>query len=144
MAKHSGILNLLAAGTYLLLWFNHRGWNSIGKWLEQGLVETPDPDAGADMYEWAAERLEKAGFRSYDSNWALLDPIRGWMQCRHNMQYWRLQPYFGLGAGAHGYLDGIRTVNAGQIGVYIQKMQAGDLIQLRAGSATVELNAISR
>ncbi len=117
----------------------------LGKWLERGLVEAPDPDAGADMYEWAAERLEKAGFRSYEiSNWALLDPIRGWMQCRHNMQYWRLQPYFGLGAGAHGYLDGIRTVNASQIGAYIQKMQAGGPQTTPGSSATVELKAISR
>ena len=117
----------------------------LGKWLERGLVEAPDPDAGADMYEWAAEQLEKAGFRSYEiSNWALLDPIRGWMQCRHNMQYWRLQPYFGLGAGAHGYLDGIRTVNASQIGAYIQKMQAGGPQTTPGSSATVELKAISR
>ena len=116
----------------------------LGKWLKRGLVEAPDPDAGADMYEWAAEQLEKAGFRSYEiSNWALLDPIRGWMQCRHNMQYWRLQPYFGLGAGAHGYLDEIRTVNASQIGVYIQKMQAMGPQTTPGSSATVELNAIS-
>jgi oxygen-independent coproporphyrinogen-3 oxidase len=35
----------------------------------------------------------------------------GLLACRHNLQYWRNQPYLGLGAGAHGWAGGVRTAN---------------------------------
>ena len=39
--------------------------------VSQGRAPEPDPDAQADMYEWAMERLERAGYRQYEiSNWA--------------------------------------------------------------------------
>ena len=57
----------------------------FGRWAKRGLLSVPDPDAAADMYEWAGEALEAAGFEQYEiSNWA--KPGR---QCRHNLQYWR-------------------------------------------------------
>ena len=92
------------------------------KWMNRGLVEVIDDDLGADMYELAGERMEQAGLSQYEiSNWA-----RPGMECRHNLQYWRMQPYLGLGAGAHGYVSGQRMANTGWIGNYIQKMRQID------------------
>ena len=31
---------------------------------------------------------------------------------RHNLQYWRNQPYLGFGAGAHGSAEKLRVANA--------------------------------
>ncbi|MFA5874809.1 MAG: hypothetical protein WC832_12700, partial [Anaerolineales bacterium] len=77
-----------------------------------------DPDAAADMYEWAGEALEAAGFEQYEiSNWA--KPGR---QCRHNLQYWRGQPYLGFGAGAHGCASGLRISNVLRIKSYIERL----------------------
>ena len=56
------------------------------------------------MYLWAEEALAAAGYQHYEiSNWAL--PGR---RCRHNLVYWRNEPYLGLGAGAHSCLGGFR------------------------------------
>jgi oxygen-independent coproporphyrinogen-3 oxidase len=90
----------------------------FGRWSARGMLPVPDPDAAADMYEWASETLESAGYRQYEiSNWAL--PGR---ECRHNLQYWRTLPYLGLGAGAHGYASGLRYSNALRIKTYIERL----------------------
>jgi oxygen-independent coproporphyrinogen-3 oxidase len=96
----------------------------FGRWAQRGLLSVPDPDAAADMYEWAGEVLEAAGFKQYEiSNWA--KPGR---QCRHNLQYWRGQPYLGFGAGAHGCASGLRISNALRIKTYIERLHPDHLI----------------
>ena len=65
--------------------------------------EIPTDDAMADSYEHAREFLATAGYQHYEiSNWSL--PGR---RSRHNLKYWRREPYFGFGAGAHSF-DGAR------------------------------------
>ncbi len=100
----------------------------------------PDPDKAADMYEAADEVLTAAGYEQYEiSNWALAGH-----QCRHNLQYWRGQPYLGFGAGAHGYASGHRYSNVLAIREYISRMldsptvrdpSGAEVESVRAGSA---------
>jgi oxygen-independent coproporphyrinogen-3 oxidase len=93
------------------------------KWVRRGLVPSPDEDLAADMYEWANERLDKAGFVQYEiSNWARKDNQGNLLACRHNLQYWRNQPYLGFGAGAHGYAAGYRLADVMQIKTYIDRL----------------------
>ncbi len=93
------------------------------KWVGRGLVPSPDGDLAADMYEWASERLDKAGFVQYEiSNWARKDNQDNLLACRHNLQYWRNQPYLGFGAGAHGYAAGYRLADVMQIKTYIERL----------------------
>ena len=92
-------------------------------WIARGLVAAPDDDLAADMYETATEMLDKAGFEQYEiSNWAKRSQIGEVWACRHNLQYWRLLPYLGFGAGAHGYAKGVRTANVLTPIAYIQRM----------------------
>ncbi len=97
-------------------------------WYQKGLIAEQDQDLEADMYELAMDMLADAGFIHYEiSNWAKADPVRDF-RCRHNLQYWLNQPYFGLGVGAHGYIDHIRTVNTSTLPDYVQRMkEMGDL-----------------
>jgi oxygen-independent coproporphyrinogen-3 oxidase len=89
----------------------------LGRWAERGLLPQPDQDSGADMYEWAEQRLADAGNFHYEiSNWA-----QSGHACRHNLQYWRNLPYLGFGAGAHGYAGGARTANVLAPEAYIQR-----------------------
>jgi oxygen-independent coproporphyrinogen-3 oxidase len=75
--------------------------------VDRGDVAPVDPDVAADMYEHAAGVLERAGFHQYElSNWA-----RRGHESRHNSVYWTGGDYVGLGAGAHGYVDGERYEN---------------------------------
>jgi oxygen-independent coproporphyrinogen-3 oxidase len=90
----------------------------FGRWSARGLLPLSDPDLAAEMYEWAGEAFEDAGYLQYEiSNWARPD-----RECRHNLQYWRGLPYLGLGAGAHGYAGGCRYSNVLRIKTYIERL----------------------
>jgi oxygen-independent coproporphyrinogen-3 oxidase len=90
----------------------------FGKWSARGMLPITDPDLAADMYEWASEMFEKAGYLQYEiSNWT--KPGR---RCKHNLQYWRGLPYLGLGAGAHGYANGFRYSNVLRIKTFIERL----------------------
>lgn len=91
-------------------------------WVKRGIVSQPDADVAAEMYEWADEFLDQNGFQQYEiSNWARVSEDR-LLVCRHNLQYWRLEPYLGLGAGAHGFINGIHTVSVLSPKIYIQRL----------------------
>lgn len=90
----------------------------FGRWSSRGLMPFPDPDLAADMYEWAGETLEAAGYTQYEiSNWAKQE-----RECRHNLQYWRGLSYLAVGAGAHGYVNGYRYSNVLRIKTYIERL----------------------
>ncbi|OCT17182.1 coproporphyrinogen III oxidase [Paenibacillus pectinilyticus] len=81
----------------------------------------PSEDEEVDMYELIMRRLEGAGYKQYEiSNFA--KPGR---ESRHNTQYWRNRSYYGLGAGAHGYMNGQRHVNVKGIQPYIDATKLG-------------------
>jgi len=81
----------------------------------------PSDDAMAEFYEQACERLAAAGYEHYEiSNWAL--PGR---ESRHNLKYWRREPYLGLGAGAHSFSGTQRWANAHDAAAYVGAIQQG-------------------
>ena len=113
----------------------------LASWVARGLVPVPDDDLAATMYAWADERLARAGYRQYEiSNWA-----RPGYACRHNLQYWRNAPYLGLGAGAHGWIAGVRTVNVRAPEAYIRRLaEAQQPLPFPRTPATVSMHPVSR
>jgi oxygen-independent coproporphyrinogen-3 oxidase len=96
----------------------------FGRWAARGLLPLPDPDLAADMYEWASDYLEGQGYEQYEiSNWS-----KPGFQCKHNLQYWRNQPYLGFGAGAHGCADRMRVANVLRIKTYLERLHPNHLI----------------
>ena len=76
--------------------------------VRRGLLPEPDPDLAADMYEHAREAMSDAGYQHYEiSNWCLPS-----YQSQHNLAYWQVKPYLGIGPGAHSNLGGFRFHNA--------------------------------
>ena len=76
--------------------------------VRAGRTSEPDPDLAADMYLLTQRSLASAGFEQYEiSNWA-----RPGRSSRHNLIYWRSQPYLGVGPGAHSYLFGAAPLDA--------------------------------
>ncbi|RME57127.1 MAG: radical SAM family heme chaperone HemW, partial [Caldilineae bacterium] len=69
-------------------------------WVEGGRVPSPDEDEAAAHYEWAMERLGRAGYVHYEvSNWARDEIGQGrtpHRACRHNLIYWRNGAYLGV------------------------------------------------
>ena len=63
-----------------------------------------DEETLCQLYEYMCGRLSAAGFEHYEiSNFALAD-----RRSRHNMKYWRVEPYIGIGAAAHSDFGGVR------------------------------------
>jgi len=103
----------------------------------QGKVPEPDADLAADMYEWASARLDTAGYMQYEiSNWAKSASENRSYFCRHNLQYWRNQPYLGFGAGAHGYAGSYRIANVSGIKPYIERILRAEWDQYPFSPAT--------
>src|SRR5205807_562532 len=90
-------------------------------WTQEGSITPGDEDLCADMYEYADERLQVAGYENYEiSNWALPGH-----QCRHNLTYWHNLPYLGMGAGAYSFFGNRRFSNVRAPLEYIRLLRAG-------------------
>ena len=75
----------------------------------RGLLRLPSEDKNADMYEYIMDILAKNGYNHYEvSNFGLPG-----FESKHNITYWDNEEYYGIGAGASGYLAGIRYKNLG-------------------------------
>ena len=60
----------------------------------------PDDDLIADFYLWAIGRLQASGLQQYEiSNFARTGHVS-----RHNVKYWKREPYLGFGVDAHSML----------------------------------------
>lgn len=85
------------------------------KLYQRDELPLPPEDEEFNMYTLLMDRLKQAGRAHYEiSNFA-----RPGYESRHNSTYWRNEPYYGLGAGAHGYARGLRHVNVKGVQPYI-------------------------
>jgi oxygen-independent coproporphyrinogen-3 oxidase len=81
----------------------------------------PSDDAMANYYEHGSRQLAAAGYKHYEiSNWGLPG-----FESRHNLKYWRREPYFGFGAGAHSFNGAQRWANAHDPASYADSVQQG-------------------
>lgn len=95
-------------------------------WTRRGEVPFPDPDAAADMYDHAEEAMGSAGFDHYEiSNWC-----KSGRECDHNLIYWRNEPYYGLGAGAHGSTITRRRWNVKRPADYVSRIDRGESVEM--------------
>ena len=82
----------------------------------------PDDDVVADMYLYAVEALKRKGFFQYEvSNFSQ----KGY-ESKHNLKYWSMKPYIGLGAAAHSFFGNKRFSVIKDLGEYIRRMRSGD------------------
>jgi len=86
----------------------------------RGRVIPCDEGLEADMYLLAIDALAAAGYEQYEiSNFA-----RPGCASRHNLIYWRNEPYIGVGPSACGCIDGRRYKNIADIAGYVRLMDA--------------------
>ena len=91
--------------------------------MNKGKLPIPDEDEEADMYDLLMEEMEKHGYHQYEiSNFA-----KEGYESHHNLTYWNNEYYYGFGAGAHGYVNGIRSSNYGPIKKYMTPLLNGEL-----------------
>ena len=90
--------------------------------MRRGKLPLPKEDLEAEMFDYIIAELEKAGFEHYEiSNFS-----KPGFESRHNLMYWDNAEYYGIGAGASGYVDGVRYKNHGPIRHYLQAVGAGN------------------
>jgi len=68
--------------------------------------EPLDTDTSAALFELTQARTAAAGLPAYE----ISNHARPGAESRHNLAYWRYQDYAGVGPGAHGRRNGMRTV----------------------------------
>lgn len=84
------------------------------KYLKKEIV-TVDEIADRIMYHDSVDFLISKGYEHYEiSNFS--KPAK---ECRHNLKYWNLEEYIGLGCAAHSYIDDYRMANVRDLDKYI-------------------------
>jgi oxygen-independent coproporphyrinogen-3 oxidase len=87
--------------------------SSSGK---RGRILPLDEDQIIEMYNYTIEYLSSEGFKHYEiSNFSKTD-----FQCRHNLNYWDRGEYFGVGLGAHSFLNRERFHNTDNLDDYME------------------------
>ncbi|MFC7320935.1 radical SAM family heme chaperone HemW [Halobacillus campisalis] len=86
----------------------------------KGKLIKPPEEEEAEMYEMLQSKLASRGVKQYEiSNFA-----KPGYESQHNLTYWNNEYYFGIGAGAHGYLPGKRTINIRPLPAYVKQAMA--------------------
>ena len=69
--------------------------------VSQKKITVASDDTSAAMYKITQNLLSKKGFSQYEiSNWS-----KDGFNSEHNLKYWKLKPYIGVGPGAHSYIS---------------------------------------
>ena len=90
--------------------------------MRRGKLPLPKEELEAEMFEYIIAELERAGFEHYEiSNFS-----KSGFESRHNLMYWDNAEYYGIGAGASGYVNGVRYKNHGPIRHYLSAVEEGN------------------
>jgi oxygen-independent coproporphyrinogen-3 oxidase len=114
-----------------------------GNKLKYGADAVPSEDEIAEWYGAACEWLEADGVRQYEiSNFARIrGDGRGDYRSRHNVKYWRREPYVGFGLDAHSMLragvDAVRWANGDELEGYLGRPVQG--ARYKGDAALVQL-----
>lgn len=86
--------------------------------MRQGMLQLPSEEVEAEMFQLLIDRLINNDFIHYEiSNFA-----RKGKESKHNLTYWNNDEYYGIGAGAHSYVGGVRRRNVGPLKHYINQI----------------------
>lgn len=81
----------------------------------------PNDDKSSDWFLKTHKILENGGYPGYEiSNFS-----KNGMVCRHNIHYWKIDPYYAFGPSAHGFDGKKRWNNVRSLDQYIQKVESG-------------------
>lgn len=86
-------------------------------------LQLPDEDAEREMYHSGVELLKQNGYYHYEiSNFAKKE-----YKCEHNLIYWNVEPYVGLGISAHSNINNKRYGNLYDFEDYFTKIDNKEL-----------------
>ena len=95
----------------------------FNKWVNEGKIKLLDEEIERNMYHLANKELENIGLKRYEiSNFSLEG-----FQSKHNLKYWNLDEYLGIGLGSSSYIGGYRFSNTRSFNKYIKDINEDKL-----------------
>ncbi|MFH0332153.1 radical SAM family heme chaperone HemW [Clostridium perfringens] len=93
---------------------------------ENNKLKLPTEEEERKMYHLAKKILEENGFNQYEiSNYA-----KKGKECRHNLAYWNMDNWIGVGSASASYMDGKRIKNISSVEEYINSINGkGEAIE---------------
>ena len=86
-----------------------------------GKIRMPNDETTADLFKRTGDYLAEQGYPRYEiSNYA-----RSGFECRHNLHYWRIEPYLGFGPSAHSFDGTRRWWNVNNLNQYLTRVKSG-------------------
>ncbi|MDK0863672.1 radical SAM family heme chaperone HemW [Clostridium perfringens] len=86
---------------------------------ENDKLKLPTEEEERKMYHLAKKILEENGFNQYEiSNYA-----KDGKECRHNLAYWNMDNWIGVGSAAASYINGKRIKNISSVEEYINSIK---------------------
>ena len=108
----------------------------FSKLYEQNKLKLPNEDEERQMYHLAKDILLKNGFSQYEiSNYS-----KEGFECRHNIAYWKMNNWLGVGSAASSYIDVDRFTNFSKIETYIEKIENNQSPREEESKNTMEEN----
>lgn len=100
--------------------------------VKKNKIILPDNEVELNMYKYVIKTLSENGFNQYEiSNFS-----KKGFESIHNTNYWRNMEYYGVGAGAHGYINGVRYRNIASVKFYIDEIN-------KKNNAIIEKNKLT-
>lgn len=96
---------------------------------EEGTLVETDGREDREMYHYTQSFLKEKEYLHYE----ISNASRAGYQCRHNLKYWSMENYLGLGLGAHSFMNGERFSNETDLKAYIK---AGEMVEQPMGKNT--------
>ncbi|WP_297517532.1 radical SAM family heme chaperone HemW [uncultured Clostridium sp.] len=108
----------------------------FNKLYEADKLKLPNEEDEREMYHLAKRTLLGNGFTQYEiSNYSKKD-----LECRHNVAYWKMENWLGVGSAASSYMNGERFTNFSKIETYIEKIENGESQREEDTVNTIEEN----
>lgn len=90
--------------------------------VARGELEATPAETDREMYHFLLSRLRSEGYDHYE----ISNSARSGYRCRHNLKYWDLSDYLGLGASAHSFLAGVRFASVSDARRYAETVNRGE------------------
>ncbi|MGL5069216.1 MAG: radical SAM family heme chaperone HemW [Sarcina sp.] len=103
---------------------------------EEDKLKLPNEEDERQMYHLAQKILLESDYNQYEiSNYSKRN-----LECRHNIAYWKMNNWLGVGSAASSYMNGERFTNFSKIETYIEKMESGESQREEDNKNTVNEN----
>lgn len=98
----------------------------FGNMLNRGELTEKSDDEYADMYEFITKTLAENGYNQYElSNFS-----RSGFESKHNLKYWTLNDYIGLGPSASSCFKGKRFTRTADFDQYLKTFENAEVYTL--------------